>query len=116
MLGDFRVEIVQLSDFGRHSELGGGGGRDSIFSPRWDEGDVPRETEICRFPRSSEENEREDVASGVWARVGREADRAAWKWEAEGGREGRTVADRRTDGRTRTDATPFGLTKQKLVL
>ena len=97
----------------RHSELGGGG-RDPIFSPRWDEGDVPRETEICRFPPSDsecEENERRCCERRSGPRRSRGS--AAWKWEADGGREGGTVADRRTDGR---DAAPFGLTKQKLVL
>ena len=98
-MGDFRVEIVQLSDFGRHSELGGGG-RDP-FSPRWDEGDVPRETEIRRLPPRKTS---QDVANGVWASDDRGA--AALKWEAVGGRETRW----RTVGRT-----TFGLTKARVL-
>ena len=98
------MEIVQLSrsyptDLAKHSELGGG--RDS-FSPRWDDGDVPRETEICRLPPRKKTSQ--DVANGVWARDDRGA--AAWRWEAVGGNETRW----RTVGRT-----TFGLTKARVL-
>ena len=45
------MEIVQLfSDLAKHSELEAAGIPTVLqsVSPRWDEGDVPRDTEICR--------------------------------------------------------------------